>query len=236
MALENLRDQLREQMNEAWAKIQETSAYNTLRERYESQTPEAQKGIVAGAIAVGVLIVLSLPMSYISSSSDSLAAFEENRELIFGLLKAARSAKDPAPLPPPTTPDQLRSQIENLLRNNGIIQDQRGEMQDIPEDLLKRGLPPGVVPTGLAVQIKKLNLTQVLEIGNMIQGMSPGTKLLGLDIVQSAGQTHYYDIMARVVSYGIPSFEDSEPEAPPARGGSRRPPPRREDTDSEEDQ
>lgn len=223
MAFEDLRERLKEQASEALAKIQETSAFNTLRERYESQTPPVQKAITVAGVAFIILFISSCPMSYISSSSDNLAAFEENRELIQGLLRASRSAKEPSPLPAPMTYDSLRSSVDMVLRQNGLLPDQVGEMNSIPESEIKSLAPAGVIVTGVAATLKKLNLQQVIELGNIVQNMAPGVKLLGLDVHQSAGTTHYYDMILRVASFGLPVLDTAEPEPAPGK----RPPPKK---------
>jgi hypothetical protein len=38
---------------------------------------------------------------------------------------------------------------------------------------------------------------------------------MGVDIVQSAGQTHYYDVILKVVNFGLPQLADSGPEEAP---------------------
>ncbi len=226
MAFEDLREQLKDRAAEAMSKLQETSAFNTLRERYESQTPPVQKAVVAGASLLMVLIVLMWPMSYISSSSDTLAKFEENRELIQGLLRSSRSANEPAPLPPPMDSSTLKSSVDGILRQNGLLPDQIGEMNPIPESEIKGLAPPGVVTNGLTVQLKKLNVMQLIEIGNLIQNMAPGTKLYGADIVQTAATTHYYDMTLQVVNFGLPPFdtggdEPADSKKKPGKGKSK---------------
>lgn len=224
MAFEDLREQLKDRVSEALAKIQESSAFNTLRERYESQTPTGQKLITAGGIVFAVLFVLMIPYSYISSGSDSLVAFEENRELIQGLLRASRSASEPPPLPPPMSTDTLRTSIERMVREQGLLPDQTAPIENVPPDVNKGFAPAGVLHTAVAVPLKKLNLNQVIEIGNYLQnGLGPGTKLMGIDIVQSAGQTHYYDMILQVVSFGIPSLGGGDDEGGTATGPKGRP-------------
>jgi len=228
MAFEDLRERLKESTSEALAKIQENSTFNSMREKYESQTPVVQKVIAWGGAAFFVfLVVWMLPGSYLVSSSDSLARFEENRELIQGLLRASHSAKEPPPLPPPLSFDSLRSSIETSLRNNGLIGEQFGDMIQIPESELRGLAPGGVVVTGIAVTLKKLNVTQVIEIGNMVQNLNtPGNKMLGVDVLQSAGQTHYYDMIMRLVNFGREPF-DAGPDPDAGKGGGKKPPPRK---------
>ena len=235
MALDDIREQLRDQANELLAKIQETSVYNNLRERYESQTPPVQRAITMGGIALFILFMLMFPWSYIDSSDENMAQFEENRELIQGLLRAASSSKEPPPLPPPVTSEGLRSIVTNTLQQAGLTQDQIGNMQEIPNTALKEFAVPGVTASGLAVQIKKLNLAQILEIGTMFENLRPGLKFIGLDVVQSPGSTHYYDINAHVVAFGIPTVGGGDDESPaPRGGGAKRPGTRPENEESEE--
>ncbi|NJL26293.1 MAG: hypothetical protein HC902_14850 [Calothrix sp. SM1_5_4] len=86
-----------------------------------------------------------------------------------------------------------------------------------------------VVQNGIAVQVKQLNLRQIVEIGASFQNLGPGTKLLGMDIVQTAGQSHYYDVILKVVNFGLPSMTDAAQESGseskrrlPKRPSSRR--------------
>lgn len=224
MAFEGLKDQLKEQWADLSAKIQESQAFNSARERFESQTPTNQKVILAVAATFVALILLSFPYGYISTSSEYMTQFEENRELIQGLLRASRSAKTPSPLPPPMDSATLRGRVDAILKTNRLLPEQIGEMQDMPSPAVKDLVPATVVQNGIVVQIKKLNLTQIISLNTQFQNMGAGTKLMGIDIVQSAGQTHYYDIIARVVNFGLPQVADSGPEEPEAgRGRSKKP-------------
>jgi hypothetical protein len=82
MALENVTDQIKEKFAELTAKIQESPLYNSLRERFETLTPAAQRGIVAGAAALVVLLLISYPYSDFSASSQNVEAYNENRALL----------------------------------------------------------------------------------------------------------------------------------------------------------
>jgi hypothetical protein len=218
LAFEGLRDQLKEQWADLSAKIQESPAFNSAREQFESQTPTVQRAIVAAGIGLAAFFLLSFPYGYLSSSSEYMSQFEENRSLIQGLLRASRSAKTPSPIPPPIEAENLKSRLSNLFTQNRLMPEQIGEMQTIPHPPVK-GIPASVEQNGVAVQVKKLNLTQIIALGNQVQNIGPGTKLMGMDIVQSAGQTHYYDVILKVVNFGLPQIADAGPdEEPPARG------------------
>lgn len=221
MAFEGLKDKLKDQLADLNSKIQENSTFNNLREKFEAQPPTIQRAILAGALVLVALFMLSFPYSYISTSQEYLNQFEENRGLIQGLLRASRSAKEPSPLPPPSGPDMLRGRVENALKENRLVPDQIGEIQALPDSPAKDLAPKAVVQTGVAVQVKKLNLEQIVAIGHTLQNLGPGIKLMGLEILQSAGQTHYYDMVARVVAFALPQMNfDNEPETKAGKRGA----------------
>jgi hypothetical protein len=225
LAFEGLKEQLKDNWADLSSKIQENSTFNNLREKFEAQSPTVQKAILGGAGFLVVLFLFSFPWSYISESQDHMAEFEDNRGLIQGLLHAARAAKEPSPLPPPMTTDQLRSRVEMVLKENRLIPDQIGEMQALPENPWKK-TPAVVIQTGLAVQLKKLNVEQIMTLSHQFHQMGPGTKLLGLDIIQSAGQTHYYDMIVRIVNFALPPMtvmEDAGDGGKKGKGSGKKP-------------
>ena len=225
MAFEGVREQLKEQWGDLSSKIQEHPAYNNLREKFESQTPLVQRAIIFGSAALVALFLLSFPFGYFSQSSEYLTQFEENRALIQGLLKASSSAKTKSPLPVPIESNVLRGRVTAMLQANRLLPDQIGDMQDIPQPAVQAGFVPSVVvQNGLAFQLKKLNLTQIIQLSTAVQNLGEGVKLMGIDVVQSTGQTHYYDIILKVVHFGLPDIASSEP--PPAAAGKARPRPK----------
>ena len=235
MAFENLREQLKEQWADLSSKIQESQTFNNLREQFESQTPQVQKLISIGSVVlVAFLLIYMLPYAYISASSANMERFEENRELIKGLLSVSRSAKTQSPLPEPMNTSEIRGRVDGVLKQNRLMPDQIGDIQDIPQPAVPTGIPASVQQNGIAFQLKKLNVKQIVSVTNAVQNMGNGTKLMGIDIVQSANQSHYYDVILKVVHFGLPRIADSTgPDA--AKGGKRAIRPSRPSNGNDED-
>lgn len=227
MALEGLKEKLKDSWSDLSSKIQEQSWFNNMREKFEEQTPPIQRAIITGAIVIASLVLLYFPYGYISSSQNYMEVFESNRILIQGLLHASRAAKEPSPLPPPLPADQLKQKVESALRENRLVPEQIGEIANLPDKPVQGFVPDAVIQTGLAVQAKKLNVNQLVAVNLSLQNLGPGIKLMGVDIVQSTGQSHYYDMVARVVAFGLPQM-NFEADAGPGAGkpGGRRPPPK----------
>jgi hypothetical protein len=223
-ALDGIKEKLKDQWADLSSKIQENSTFNNLREKFEAQSPTIQRAIIAGASVLAVFVLLQLPWSYISESQQHMADFEDNRGLIQGLLRASRAAKEPSPLPTPASVDAMRSRVEGIMKENRLVPEQVGEITPLPANPAKDFAPPVVVQTGLAIQIKKLNLDQITSLGHQFQNLGPGSKLMGLDIIQSPGETHYYDMIARVVTFALPvmTFEE-QPETKKGAKGAKKP-------------
>lgn len=221
MAFERTKEQLKDNWADLSSKIQENSAFNNLREKFEAQSPTIQRAIVSGGSALFVLFMISFPWAYISESMNYITEFEDNRGLIQGLLRASRSAKEPSPLPAPIGSDVLKGRVDAIVKESRLIPDQVGEMQALPDKPAKDLAPDVVIQTGLAVQLKSLNLEQVIALSHQFQTMGPGTKLMGLDIVQSPRQSHYYDMIARVVSFALPAMASLDESPPEGKKGGK---------------
>lgn len=219
MAFEGLQDQLKEKWAEISASIQESPAFNNLREQFESQTPIVQRVILFGGSFLTVFMLFwFLPYSYLSSSSTYMEQYEENRELIKGLLKASRSVKAQSPLPAPMGTQEIRGRVDGILKANRLLPDQIGDMQDIPQPAVRDMIPAAVIQNGIAFQLKKLNVNQIVSVTNAVQNMGNGVKLMGMDVVQSANQTHYYDVILKIVHFGLPSIASGEESGPAGKG------------------
>lgn len=215
MAFEGLRDQLKDKWADAVSAIQENPTFNSAREQFESQPRTTQQAILAGVGVLILVVILWTPYSYYSASQDNMAEFETNRQLIQGLLKAARIAKEPSPLPPAMPEAVMRSRIEGVFRNSQIPMGQVGEMASITDAKPYKGQVPNVVnQKGLMVPLKSLNLNQIITVGHGLQAITAGVKLIGMEITPSAGQTHYYDVVYRLVQFSVEGAGSSDGEMP----------------------
>lgn len=236
MAFEGLKEKFKDSWSDLSSKVQENATFNNIREKFEEQSARNQRLIVAGLFLIIGLFLMSFPFGYISESNDTMTSFEENRSLIQGLLHASRAAKEPSPLPTPSPPEMLKSRVEAILKENRLVVDQMGEMQFMPDHPAKDLAPAAVIQSGLAVQIKKINVEQIMLLGHQLQNMGPGIKLMGFDVVQSPGQTHYYDMIVRVVSFALPqmTLDADVPSKGGKKGSTRRGQPKKTDEETGE--
>lgn len=234
MNFESLKEQLRDQWAELWGKIQENSTFQTAKERFEALSLNTQRLIIVGTAVLAVLFILSFPYAYVSTSDESMLSFEENRSLIRDLLQASRTMREPSPLPAAMGVEGLRNSLQSIITESRLVPEQIVGIE--PAKAKPAGsLAPGVVQQdGLVVTLKTLNLKQIVDLGHRFQALNSGVKVMSIDVVRSAGQTHYYDVVYKVVTFSLPNLMENL-EADQPRGGKGgafgnrggRPPPKR---------
>lgn len=203
---DSLKDQLRDQWNELLGKIQENPTFQSFKEKFEALPSQTQQILIIVFIALVGFFVLSIPYSYISTSSENIAVFDENRGLIRDLLAASRTIKEPSPLPPGLSSEALKTQLQSILTENRLMPEQIVDLQAMSGRPAGKLVPPVIEQSGVAVSLKKLNLRQIVDIGHRFQSLNSGVKVLSMDIVRSASQTHYYDVVFKVVNFSLPNL------------------------------
>ncbi|MGE0762062.1 MAG: hypothetical protein AB7N80_02170 [Bdellovibrionales bacterium] len=204
MNLDDIKDQLRDQLNALWGRIQESTAFNTLKEQYDSWPTIAQRTVAFSAGFVGLLIVLSIPFSYIGAANTSIEEFNEYRGLLRDLLRVGRSAKDDPPLPPGLSAADLQNQVQGMMGEFALLPEQVGPIRPLEDRPAASLAQPVIQQNGIAVALKKLNLNQILDIGFRLQNISGGTKLTGIEILANREDNHYYDVTYKVVNFSLP--------------------------------
>lgn len=220
MMFADLKNQVIEKSQEAWAKIQDSPAYNTLREKYETLPPSAQKLIVFGSIGVAVLILISVPMGYLSSSSDNNAVYEDLRQTTRGLLRASRLAADAANIPQSMTADQVIGKIQDEYASFNLTPEQTSIPVPIGLDQLQGSFVKSntILQEAVAVSLKKLNLKQIVDIGYRFQNINPGVKVAGLEIRAISAEPGYFDTIFKLVTFNVPQESVA---SPPSAGPGR---------------
>lgn len=217
MNFDDLKEQLLEKLQTLWNEIQESSAFNTAREKYESLPNEAQRGLQAGLIFLVISFLIYLPTSFFISSSALMERFESNRQSIRELLRASRNSKLPPPLPEPLNPNTLIQQVQGALTSFNLLDEQKGAMTPLTDGAGNLIQPP-LLQSGVSIELKHLNLKQVLDISHRLQGLNPGLLITGIEMKESDVHPKYFNMTLQLVSIGLPAIEE-QPEEKPSRYG-----------------
>jgi hypothetical protein len=123
-------------------------------------------------------------------------------------------------VPEPISLSDARALIQDRLREARLLSEQIAAVKNIDASSLGPSLAPdNIIQEALEVNLKKLNLRQVVEIGHSLQGVHESIKLAGLDVVATAEDDHYFDVNMRLIKFALPMEEKAEePEAEAPRG------------------
>jgi hypothetical protein len=219
MNFDDIKDNLKSQLGQTWSRIEDSSAYNQLRDRFENLTPTHQKMVLAGAGALIALLIFSIPFSYYSTSSDYVTTYEEKRGLIRELLKVTRESSEVPDLPMAPPADMLKNMIEGQLHMAKLLPEQVKGIEVIAADT--NLIPKGLLEGGLRISLAKLNLRQIVDIGYNIQAISPSVKMNTLNVTANAEDPRYFDAEMKLVSLAVPQAHIEMPESPDEAGGSK---------------
>jgi hypothetical protein len=200
MALEDLKENLREQFVILAGRIQESTAWMQLTEKYQNLSPSGQKGVLAGAAAFVVLTFLAVPSIFYFSSQDQVTDFEDKRQLIRDLFRVNREASALPPPPAHLTSSDLESKVRTTLNNARLQPEQIVSVATLPKQKVA-GVPSNLEQAAVSLNLGKLNLTQIVSIASDLNTLHPTLRVSGLEIKASRDNDHYFDVIFKLVAF-----------------------------------
>ncbi len=217
-ALEDFKERFASEARVTWERIQESSTFNQLRDRYDNMSPPMQKLSLIGAAAAVAFFVLSFPYSYMSQSSEYVSEFEGKRMTIRELLKVTRESSDVPQIPQAPPMESIRQIVDGQIKSANLLPEQVKGTQNVPNN--SKMIPAGLTEGMLEVSLAKLNLHQILDMGHRFQSISPSLKLKDLIMTANREDTRYFDAVYKLVALAVPALPEvsNEPEPKKARG------------------
>jgi hypothetical protein len=202
MAIEDIKENLREQVKAVMGRVRETDLYLRLSEKYQSLSPAGQKVSIAGAVLVAFLIVMAIPWSFYSGSQTMVEEYEGKRNTVRELFKVNReTAALPIPAPPVTATD-LTAMAKQSLTTARLAPDQIVGVNEMPANV--SGISKSIDQAGIEVSLAKLNLKQIVDIGSdlqNLQGPSGTARMMGLEVKANMSDARYYDAIYKIVAF-----------------------------------
>jgi hypothetical protein len=202
MALQDVKDSLNEQIKALVSRARETDSYLRLNEKYLSLSPIAQKLSLIGAAIVCFLIVMAVPWTFYASSQSSIDDFESKRNVIRELFKVNREAAAIPLAPPPVTSAELSNMARQSLTTSRLLPEQIIGVTESSANVA--GISKSIDQSGIQVSLSKLNLKQIVDIGNELQnlqGPNGTARMMGLEVKANLSDSHYYDAIYKIVAF-----------------------------------
>ena len=224
MALEELRDQLIQRAKDLGSKVQESPAFQSLKEKFDDLPSNQQKIVTVLLVLVVSFFVFSFPYENWSASSTAISEFEGRRQLIRDLLKVTKETNEMPSFPPAPELGQIKTDIEMNLQQLQLVPEQMvGINVEMPSN--SPLVPLGRQEGGIKVMLKKLNLRQVVDISSKLQSMQPAVKLKNLSLDSNLQDPRYLDAVLEFVVIKVPQLSmdtsAAEPENPTKSRGKK---------------
>lgn len=211
MGLEDIKDRLYDESKALWARIQDSSSFVQLKERYDSLPPKGQKTVVAGSVVMVFLILFVLfPYSYYSSGDESISQFVINRDLTRELFRVEREV---AQIQVPNSlldAGSLESQLNSLNTIQKIQDSQRMGVVDftLTPDQQKK-IPSRIRASYKSVKFSQLNIQQVTDLATQIERLDPNVRIWSVSILPTA-KASYFDADFKVALFTLPQRGTTE--------------------------
>jgi hypothetical protein len=202
--LNDLKEQFKSQIAPLWEKIQQSPAFNQIKDRYENLSTGSQKMVVLGITTIIILLLASLPLQFLLSASDEVASFEGQRDLIHDLFKIQQDSQSSTGLSSGPSQSSLQSQIEGELKNAQLAPEQLRGVQNAMGNIT--GLPKEFVESAVQVSLAKLNLRQVIDVGYQILNIHPTLKMVDLNMEPNNQDPRYFDVTYKIAALKVPEF------------------------------
>lgn len=212
----SLLDTLKASAVQSGERFRESSLYAKGQDRFQNLSPAAQKLVTIGAVVALIFLLLFVPFSNFNSSHSELSQFEEKRGLIRELFKTYRETSSNQNVPVPPASGQLHTMIESVLTRAELLPEQnQGVSAGAAEGRL---IPQNLVSEVVFVNLSKLNLKQIVDIGAGIAGISGSVKMKDISIRANTQDTRYFDVTYKLYSLNVPQPAPEPPPEPEVKG------------------
>lgn len=202
---ENLGNSIKGRANQMADRIQDSDTYQKLAERYHGLTPQGQKLVTAGVIVGLTLLILYSPISSLLTSQTEISIFNDQRALIKELFKTYRDSTSESGLSAAPSADQLMGQINSQLQSNQLLPEQ---ISSVAAGSFEGSLiPDKLVRDVINVRLAKLNLRQIVDIGNLLNRLSESVKMKDMTIDARNDMQGYFDVTYKLYALKIPEMQ-----------------------------
>ena len=208
--INNLKEELSNLYKNIYLYLENSSWFHYIKEKYEHLQPTHKKA-VNGAIGFIVLSgLLYYPASHLYTSVKNMKDFTDKKQLIQELisLSAVRRAS-------PYTQNNISGNLKDFIF-------QRSETVGLPKDQIttidqakSQNLRELKMPThteSVRVELKNLNLKELIQYGHQLETLNENLKVVSMDITESVQKENYFNA---AYTLSLFSLRANQPEKKP---------------------
>ncbi len=209
MSFDDIKDQVKDKWAELQDQLEESTVYNNFKEKFLEFPVAVQRVIVVGGLLFGAWLVMALPMSYMSSASESIDSYDSQLKLIDELFEYGRVDPSMSGLPQGESLAGMISVFRSSLQSFQLLSEQIVEVKEASTK--EWGEPtlatPPIIQSHFQVKLQWLTVQQIIDIGFRLQSLKSHVRMLGLDIQEDREKNHYYNVTYKFAGFSLPKLE-----------------------------
>lgn len=222
MALQDIKENLKNQLEQLGERITNSRLYGILQDRYENLSTPKQRIAKIFSVLLIIGLLIYIPLDYFIVSFDQEISFEEKRKLIKDIIRSERDINALPDIPRPLPAESIKANIESQLKEMNLIPEQIKQIT-INNSPTSGLVPAGKIQYGVDVLVHKINVKQLTNLGSKLQIIHPAVKVKDMIITLNREDARYLNAEFKLIALNIPEYKKPEPPPePPKKKGSKK--------------
>ena len=224
MDLNAIKARLSQDLLETRSRIEQSTAFQQLRAKWDTLEPQQQKGIQIATPFLLVLILILPTYSRWSESTSNLEAYEEKKELMRTLMLTQKEITELPQIANPSGLEALRLRIQSEALENGLLPEQKQSIQTLTADSLQVPYSSKIIEGVLEIPLFQITIKQLVQLATQIEQISPQLRVENMNLSQDPKLAGYLNATLQVVVLkysdvlGGMNAVETEANPPPRRG------------------
>ena len=209
MLFEDQIDQLKEGAQILKSRVQESSTFNQLQERYSSLSPLFQKIVLGAVFSLVVFLILAAPIAKYKTSVEEVALFEEQKNLTQKIIDFSKKSSSLTPRPKAFTTSSLEQSVQNLAGSYSI--NLLPEQTRVNSQRAGKKLVPKSNQIDFSVDTNKANIEQVTALAYSLKKLNKSLYIKGIDFKANSENPLYFDSSIQIANLSVKPISEVLP-------------------------
>lgn len=220
MLFEDQVEQLKEYYQSVEARVQESSAFNSLRDRYVALSPLMQKLVITSCACLALFFTLAAPIANYKTSVDNMASFEERKSLTEKIISYEKKSSSKSPKPKEYRVDKLNNSVQGLSRSYAInyLPDQTSVFTARSE----KKIILGAQQNNFNVKTRNTNISQFTALAYNVQKLNKSLFIDSLELIASRDKPGYFNGSIGVTNLFVKPASEILPKPQVKKPGKRK--------------
>lgn len=220
MLFEDQIDQVKEGLQVLQARVQESSTFNKIIERYNSLSPTFQKAILLTLFILIVFAILATPISSYKASLENMIDFRVQKNLTQKIIDFSKKSANLTPQPKKFVTSSLKQEVTSLSGSYTIKL--LPEQVSVDSDRISKKLVPGAAQNGFKITASKSNISQATALAYTIKKLNKSLLITGLDFKANTEMPGYFDSTIRVANLSVEPLTSVLPKPEVSKGKKKK--------------